>query len=84
MLDAEAELLLELNLTQIPSFMSCKIVDLAVLFFRRDLTVDRGLKSSSYTEGQVSQSTVYLSNEDYQEGVFQVMNSVKRYRRVSC
>ncbi|MCD7837833.1 MAG: hypothetical protein LUG65_02830, partial [Clostridiales bacterium] len=58
--DAEGELLLYLGVDELDSKMLGKVVELAALFYRRDVSEAEGRKSSAYTEGQVSQSDTYL------------------------
>ncbi|MCD8147094.1 MAG: hypothetical protein LUD84_07460 [Clostridiales bacterium] len=82
--DAEGELLLYLGIDELDSGMLHKAVELAALFYRRDVSEAEGRKSSAYSEGQVSQSDTYLGPEEYQEAVADILDSLARYRRVGC
>jgi hypothetical protein len=46
--------------------------------------LEDSLKSYSYTEGQVSESSTYLSESEYRSGVAEVLDALARYRTVSC
>lgn len=83
LLDAEGELLLYLNREQLPAGMDGKVVELAALFYQQD-TVETapGVKSTSYSEGSVSQSETYQTAEDNRLAADAVLASVARYRLV--
>lgn len=82
--DAEAELLLYLSVDELDSGMLRKVVELAALFYRQDVSEAAGRRSSAYAEGQVSQSETYLGPEEYREAVADILDSLARYRRVGC
>ncbi|MCQ2441705.1 MAG: hypothetical protein MJ077_01050 [Oscillospiraceae bacterium] len=83
--DAENELKLYLGLNELPKVMESKIVELAAVFYRRDSSEkSSGLSSSSYSEGQISQSEHYFSPKEYRAAVAEILDGVARYRRVSC
>lgn len=85
-LDAEGELLLYLGMDELEERFLPKVVELAALFYERDRhELERsGLKSESYAEGQISQSQTYLSLSEFRSGVAEVLESLARFRRVSC
>lgn len=82
--DAEGEILLYLDLQALEENLLNKVVELAAIFYRRDQSESGGVKSSSYSEGQVSQSDTYMGPEEYRAAVNEVLDSLARYRRVSC
>lgn len=84
--DAACELLLYLGADQMEQAWLSKVVELAALYYQRDRREleGGGLQSSSYTEGQISQSEQYLTPAAFQAGVAEVLESLARYRRVSC
>lgn len=85
LMDAENELKLYLNLKVLPGALSGKVVELAAVFFRRDrCEEEQGKSSSSYTEGQISQTDHYFSPKEYRAAVSEILDSVARYRRVVC
>lgn len=85
--DAQSELLLYLNRSELPESMEGYVVRLAALFYERDLQAPDadtvGVKSWNYSEGEQSQSTTLLTTEEYQAGVDAVLRALARYRRVS-
>lgn len=83
--DAEEELLLYLNRLELREQMYGKVVELAVLFYHRDHQEGGGVKSSSYSEGDVSQSVTYQTDTEYRAAVDAVLRSVSHWRRrVRC
>lgn len=86
LLEAEWELLLYLGTDELEERFLTKAVELAALLWRRDRREEAsaGLKSASYAEGQVSQSESYLSPAEFRAGVAEVLESLARYRRVTC
>lgn len=82
--DAENELKLFLNLEELPCVMEGKIVELAALFFRRDSNEAGGVSSTSYSEGQITQSDHFIGPREYRAAVSEILDSVARYRRVAC
>lgn len=84
--DAQAELLLYLNLDALPEAMSGYAVRLAALFYQRDLQAldgdTAGVKSWNYSEGEQSQSATLWTDEEYRAGVDAILSSLARYRRV--
>jgi len=85
-LDAEGELLLYLGMESLEERFLPKVVELAGLFYQRDAAElgESLLRAESYTEGQISQSRQYLSLSEYRAGLSEVLESLARYRRVSC
>lgn len=79
--DAECELLLFLNREELPAALEIKAVELAALYYRRDSQEQSGLKSASYSEGDVSQSESYLTGAEYQAEVDALLASVLHWRR---
>lgn len=86
LLDAEGELLLYLGADALEEAWLGKTVELAALYYQRDRREleGGGLKAASYAEGQISQSEQYLSPAEFRSGVAEVLESLARYRRVSC
>lgn len=86
LLDAEGELLLYLGMDSLEEQFLSKAVELAALFYQRDKReLDKtALRSESYSEGQISQSQSYLTPAEFRSGMAEVLESVARYRRVSC
>lgn len=85
MKDAEGELLLYLNREELLPQMEGKVVELAAIFYRRDAQELGGVKASSYSEGDVSQSQTFATERDYQEAVDALLRSVAHWRRrVRC
>jgi hypothetical protein len=82
---AEQEVLLYLGTDTLESRFTGQVVTLAALFYQRDMAgLEDSLKSYSYTEGQVSESSTYLSESEYRSGVAEVLDALARYRTVSC
>lgn len=79
--DAEGELLLYLNRPELPPGMEGKAVELAALFYRQDVTENPGLKSASYSEGDVSQNETYMTTVEYRAAVDELLSSVAHWRR---
>ncbi len=84
LLDAEAEILLELNLDELEERMQGKVVELAAVYFRYDLAQEDGVQVRSYAEGQISESETRFTPEEYRRDVREILDSLNRYRRVSC
>lgn len=86
LLDAEGELLLYLGADALEDRFLPKAVELAALYYQRDRGEQgtAGLKSAGYTEGQVSQTESYLTPAEFRSGVAEVLESLARYRRVTC
>lgn len=84
--DAECELLLYLGADSLEEQWLSKAVELAALYYQRDRREleGGGLQAASYTEGQVSQSEQYLTPAAFRAGVAEILESLARYRRVSC
>lgn len=82
--DAEAALLLYLNREELPVTMHAKVVALAALYYQRDTAgaAAGAVKSSSYSEGSVSQSESYLDAADYAAAEQEILNSLAKYREV--
>lgn len=80
-LEAEGELLLYLNRVTLPQQMEGKVVELAAVYYRRDNREQTTVKAASYSEGDVSQSETYLSDQDYQNAADAVLRSVAHWRR---
>lgn len=83
--EAEEELLIYLNMEELPARLYGYLVKLAAVFYRRD-TADGsgGLKSASYSEGDVSQNETYLTGEEYQQQADTLLASLARYRQVTA
>lgn len=84
--DAACEVLLYLGADNLEECWLGKVTELAALYYQRDRREleGGGLQSASYTEGQVSQSEQYLTPSAFQAGVAEILDSLARYRRVSC
>ena len=82
--DAEAEILLELNMDTLEEQFYSKAVELAAVYYRYDLAQEGGAAEWSCTEGQLSQSEKHFSPAEYQRTVQELLSSLSRYRRVSC
>lgn len=79
--DAEAELLLYLNRETLPAAMTGKVLELAVIYTRQSMAENPGLRSTSYSEGDVSQSETYQSAEEYQAQADELLESVAHWRQ---
>ena len=80
---AEEKILRYLNRSELPASVDCLLVELAgLLYLRRGEA--RGLKSESYSEGQLSQSRSYLSAEEIAQGEEALLRSLAPWRRVRC
>ena len=84
LLDAEAEILLELNMDELDDRMLGKVVDLAAVYYRYDMAQEDGVQSRSYAEGQISESEKRFSPGEYRQAVREILDSLSRYRRVTC
>lgn len=78
--DAENAILVFLNIQSMDSIFVSKQVELAKIYYQRDHEA-KGIKSESYTEGPVSESTTYTDVSEYDKNADAVLNSLKRYRR---
>lgn len=79
--DAEAEILLVLNVDELEERFFSKLVELAAVYYRQD-EATTGVKSRSYSEGDVSQSESFLTPEEYRRQAQSILDSVRRYRQV--
>lgn len=86
LLDAEQELLLYLGAEELEEQFFPKAVELAALYFQRDRKElgESGLKSLSYTEGQISQTEQFLTPKELRSAAAGILDSLARYRRVRC
>ena len=84
--DAESEIASYLGVTEVEERFDSKLVELAALFFRRDRQEleSTGLRSASYSEGQLSHSESYLTPRELRAGMQEILDELARYRRVSC
>lgn len=83
--DAEGKLLLYLDMDSLEERFHGKVVELAALYYQQDKQSEDGSYASrSYTEGQVTQSDSYLTPSQIKQAEAEVLESVARYRRVSC
>ena len=84
--DAESEIASYLGVTEVEERFEPKLLELAALFFRRDRQELEcaGLRSASYSEGQLSQSESYLTPRELRNGVQEILDELARYRRVRC
>jgi hypothetical protein len=78
--DAEAELLLYLNRETLPEALYPKVQELAAVYARENLAENPTLRSSSYSEGDTSQSETYLTGADYQAQADDILESVAHWR----
>lgn len=81
---AEGEVLLYLGREALDERFAPYVVALAALYYQRDAQETGGLKSYSYTEGQVSESSTYLTEAEYRGGIEEVLHALARYRSVPC
>ena len=79
--DAEAELLLYLNRETLPEALYPKVQELAAVYARESLAENPTLRSSSYSEGDTSQSETYLTGAEYQAQADAVLESVAHWRQ---
>ncbi len=81
--DAEQEIKLFLNIPEDEEletrFVSSQI-QLASIYYKKD--TGKNVKSESYSEGVVSESTTYLIGADYDGMCNDVLQKLARYRRV--
>ena len=78
--DAEGKLLLYLDMDSLEERFHGTVVELAALYYQQDKQSEDGC----YTEGQVTQSDSYLTPSQLKQAEAEVLESVARYRRVSC
>lgn len=81
---AEREVLLYLGRETVDERFAPYVVALAALYYQRDTQAEGGLKGYSYTEGQVSESSTYLTEAEYRGGIEEVLHALARYRSVPC
>ncbi len=84
LMDAETELRLELNVEELDEDFHGKLLSLAALYYKEDLYTEDLVTSWTDTEGQVSESRTRESLEALQKYEKELLQSVRRYRRVSC
>lgn len=84
LLDAEAEILLELNEDQLEEGLYSKTVELAAVYYRYDIAQESEISAWSRTEGQVSESEKRFSPREYRQTVQEILSSLSRYRKVPC
>lgn len=82
--DAEGELLLYLGREALDETLLSKAIELAALYYQQDRLTEQGYRSRGYSEGQVSQNDSYLTPEQIQEAAEELLQSLARYRRVTC
>lgn len=84
--DAQGEIASYLGVQEVEERFDAKVLELAALFFRRDRQEQEsaGLRSASYTEGQLSHSESYLTPKELRGGMQEILEELARYRRVSC
>lgn len=82
--DAECALLLYLRWDELTAVMLSKVVELAALYYQRDTVgaTSGVIKSSSYSEGNVSQSESYLDTTDYAAAEQAILDGLAKYREV--
>lgn len=82
--DAESALLLYLRWDELTAALLPKVVELAALYYRRDIdgATSGALKSRSYSEGEVSQSESYLDAADYAAAEQTILDGLAKYREV--
>ena len=82
--EAEGALLLYLRWDEMKDVLLAKLVELAALYYRRDTAgvTSGGVKSSAYTENQISQSETYLTAGDYATAEQDILAGLARYREV--
>ena len=82
--EAEETLLLYLRRDEVKDALIGKLVELAALYYRRDTAgvTSGGVKSSAYTENEISQSETYLTTGDYATAEQDVLAGLARYREV--
>lgn len=81
---AEGEIRLYLEISEVEEEFDPKLVELAALFYRRDTSEAEGRASSSYSEGQISQSDTWLGPEEYRDEVNDLLRSLAVRRQVTC
>lgn len=84
LMNAEEELRLYLNCCKLPGILSGKLVELAAIDFRQAQARGSqpvGVKSSSFSEGDVSQSVTYMTAQDVQAAKDSILKSIAHYRR---
>ena len=82
--EAEETLLLYLRRDEVKDALIGKLVELAALYYRSDTAgvTSGGVKSSAYTENEISQSETYLTTGDYATAEQDVLAGLARYREV--
>lgn len=68
----------------LPETFYGKVIALGAVYYRRTQQENEtdGLKSASYSEGDVSQSETYLTGEAYQQQAERLLSALARYRRI--
>lgn len=79
--EAEDMVKLYLNVRVLDGSFASKVVQIAAILYERD-NAEQSVKSESYSEGVVSESTTYLAADDYDRQLEAVLDTLKRYRRV--
>ncbi|MCD8341851.1 MAG: hypothetical protein LUC87_06820 [Clostridiales bacterium] len=82
--DAEREVLTYLGCDTLESRFLSQVLNLAALYYQKDMADCGGEKAYSYSEGQVSESITCLTEADYRSGVAEILESLARYRVVPC
>lgn len=82
--EAESALLLYLRWDELKDTLLTKLVELAALYYQRDRAgqTSSGVKSSSYTENEISQSETYLTAADHAAAEQALLDSLAKYREV--
>ncbi|MCD7856318.1 MAG: hypothetical protein LUG55_00645 [Clostridiales bacterium] len=82
--DAEREALTYLGCEELERRFLPQVLELAALYAQKDMAENGGWQSYSYSEGQVSENITYLTEAEYQSGVAEILQTLARYRVVSC
>lgn len=80
----ELQLYLDWELSELEERLPGKVVELAALYYRQDRLTEGGLTERSYSEGQVSEQERYRTPEQFQAAAAELLQSLARYRRVTC
>lgn len=81
---AEQAILLYLGEKTLENRLWGYVLELATLYYQRDAGEVTGVKSYSYSEGQVSERTERISEAEYRGGVADLLHELARYRRAPC
>lgn len=79
---AEDAVKLFLNAEQFDSVFIPTQLKLACAYYHKD-NASENIKSESYSEGTVSESTTYKTTEEYDAETERILNDIKRYRQVN-